>query len=91
MLRINRMMYNNKTKIKMLKRSLKFAIRPSLGVTLGGIIIPRITWPHLYNETYPPILVHAGICFIVVYIVFFLISLIFDWVKSKLHGDDVTK
>ena len=74
----------------MLKRSLRFAIGPSLGVTLGHVIISRAMYPHLYNETYPSILEHAGMCLIVGYIVSFLASLTIEWVKSKLDGDKDT-
>ena len=65
----------------MFKRALKFAIGPSIGITLGGIIIPRIMFPNLYNETYPPILVQAGLYFVVGYIVSFLVSLFIEWIK----------
>jgi hypothetical protein len=67
----------------MLKRALKFAIGPSVGITLGGIIIPRIIFPNLYNETYPPILLQACFYFVVGYIVSFLVSLLIEWIKSK--------
>lgn len=67
----------------MLKRALKFAIGPSVGITLGGVIIPRIMFPNLYNETYPPILLQAGIYFVVGYIVSFLVSLLIEWIKLK--------
>ncbi len=67
----------------MLKRALKFAIGPSIGITLGGVIIPRIMFSKLYNETYPPILVQAGLYLAVGYIVSFLVSLFIEWVKSK--------
>lgn len=69
--------------IRMFKRALKFAIGPSIGITLGGIIIPRIMFPNLYNETYPPILVQAGLYFVVGYIVSLLVSLLIEWIKSK--------
>lgn len=67
----------------MLKRALKFAIGPSIGVTIGGIIIPRIIFSNLYNATYPPIIVHAGLYFISGYIVSFLVFLLIEWVKLK--------
>jgi len=70
----------------MLKRSLKFAIGPSLGVALGHVIISRVIYPHLYNETGSSILGHAGMSLIVSYIVAFLVSLIIEWVRSKLAG-----
>lgn len=70
----------------MLKRALKFAVGPSIGITLGGIIIPRIMFSNLYNETYPPILVQASMYLIVGYIAAFLVYLFIEWVKSKIHG-----
>jgi len=69
----------------MLKRALKFAIGPSVGITIGGIIIPRIMFSNLYNETYPPILVQAGLYFVAGYIVSFLVSLLIEWIKLKLE------
>lgn len=70
----------------MLKRALKFAIGPSVGITIGGIIIPRIMFSNLYNETYPPILVQACLYFVVGYAVSFLVSLLIEWVKSKVES-----
>jgi hypothetical protein len=70
----------------MLKRALKFAIGPSVGITLGGIIIPRDMFPNLYNETYPPILLQAGLYFAVGYIASFLVSLPIEWIKSKVES-----
>lgn len=40
----------------MIKQSLKFAIWPSRGVIVDGVIIPRFTRPQLY-EIYPTIFV----------------------------------
>lgn len=70
----------------MFKRALKFAIAPSVGITIGGIIIPRIMFSNLYNETYPPIFVQAGLYFVVGYIVSFLVSLLIEWIKSKVES-----
>lgn len=69
----------------MVKRSLKAAIGVSAGMTIGGIIIPRIfLFPKLYNETFPPILVHSIMFFVGSYIVSFLFFLLIEWIKSKL-------
>jgi hypothetical protein len=65
----------------MLKKALKFAIGPSVGVTIGLIIIPRIMFSNLYNET--NIFVQASLCFIVGYIVSFLVFLLIEWIKLK--------
>lgn len=35
----------------MLKRALKFAIVPSVVITIGGIIILRIMFSNIYNKT----------------------------------------
>lgn len=70
----------------MLKRALKAAIGPALGVMIGGIIIPRLTRPHLYNETYPSILVQAGISLLAGYIGSILGVLLIWWVKDKLSA-----
>lgn len=71
----------------MFKGSLKFAIGPSLGIALGGVIIPRLMKPYLYNETYPPILVHATMYLIGGYIVSVLVFMIIGWTKSKLDAE----
>ncbi|TGE37353.1 hypothetical protein E4K67_16065 [Desulfosporosinus fructosivorans] len=70
----------------MLKRALKFAIGPSIGITIGGIIIPRIMFSSLYNETYPSIPLHASLYFVVGYILSFLVFLLIEWVKSKIKS-----
>lgn len=67
----------------MIKRALKLAIGPSLGITLGGIIIPRMMYPSRYNETYPPILLHVILYLFVGYMVSFLVCLLIEWIKSK--------
>ncbi|SHK08802.1 hypothetical protein [Desulforamulus aeronauticus] len=68
----------------MVKRSLKAAIGVSAGITIGGIIIPRIfLFPELYNKTFPSIVVHSIMYFIGSYIVSFLSFLLIEWMKSK--------
>ena len=69
--------------IEMLRRALKFAIGPSIGITIAGLVIPWIAYSERYNETYPPILLHAGVYFIIGYIVSFLVCLLIEWGKSK--------
>lgn len=59
------------------------AIGPSAGITIGGVIIPRIMFSHLYNETYPPVFVQIGLYFVVGYIASFLVSLLIKWIKAK--------
>jgi len=70
----------------MIKRALKFAIGPSVGITIGGVIIPRIIFSNLYNKTYPPIFVQASFYFVVGYIVSFLVYLIIEWFKLKMKS-----
>jgi hypothetical protein len=72
--------------VKVLKRALKFAFGPSIGVTIGGVIIPRIMFSN--NEVYPPIFIHASVYFICGYIMSFLISLLFEWIRSKANEND---
>ena len=68
----------------MINRSLKAAIGVSVGITIGGIIIPRLfLFPELYNETFPSIIVHSMMYFIGSYIVSFLFFLLIEWIKSK--------
>jgi len=67
----------------MIKKSLKSAIGVSLGVTIGGCVLPRIFFSNLYNNTWPPIWQQAILYFIAGYAVSFLVYLIINWIKSK--------
>ncbi|MDK2808857.1 MAG: hypothetical protein PWP24_1594 [Clostridiales bacterium] len=67
----------------MLKKSLKSAVGVSIGITLGGCIIPRILFSDLYNNTFPPIWEHALTYLIQGYLVSFLVSLLINWIESK--------
>lgn len=68
----------------MIKRSLKAAIGVSIGIVIGGVIIPRLfLFPYLYNETFPSIFMHSIIYFGGSYIVSFLIFLFIEWIKLK--------
>lgn len=68
----------------MIKKSLKSAISISIGITIGGVIIPRLfTFKDLYNHTYPPIFVHIIKYLATTYIVCFIILLLIGWIKSK--------
>lgn len=71
----------------MIKRALKLAIGPSLGVVIGHIIASRVMFSYLHNETYPPLLVHAGLTFVVAYTVSFLVHLLIEWVKSSCQAN----
>ncbi len=70
----------------MIRRALKFAIGPSIGITLGGILIPRIMFSNLYNDTYPPIIEQAILYLVVGYLVSFLVFLFIEWLKSKVDS-----
>lgn len=67
----------------MVKEALKSAFGPSLGVTLGGQIIPRIIYSERYNETYPTLFKNVAFVFIILYSVCFLVSLLTLWLKEK--------
>ncbi len=71
----------------MIKRALKSAIGPSLGVVIGHIIASRGVFSYLHNETYPPLLVHAGLSFAVTYTVSFLVHLLIQWSKSSCQAN----
>jgi len=66
----------------MIKRALKNAIGPSVGVVIGNLLF-RITNPNLYNETWPPIITQALLYLVVGYVGCFAVILLFEWVKSK--------
>ncbi|WP_296971353.1 MULTISPECIES: hypothetical protein [Tepidanaerobacter] len=68
---------------KNVKTSIEICYRTKLRNNFGSVIIPRIIFPHLYNETYPPILLQAGLNFVVIYIVSSLVSLLIEWIKSR--------
>ena len=66
----------------MLKRALKSAIGPSVGVTVGSVIF-RITNQGLYNETWPSVLEQTVLYLFAGYIVCFVVSLLIEFVRQK--------
>ncbi len=67
----------------MIKRALKSAIGVSVGLTIGGVFLPRILFSERYNDTYPPIEVQTLQYLLVSYIVCFLVSLLIEWIRTK--------
>lgn len=67
----------------MIKKALKSAVGVSVGVTIGGVVLPRILFSHLYNNTYPPLLEQTALYFLFSYAVCFLIYLFIEWIKTK--------
>ncbi|MDF2596541.1 MAG: hypothetical protein K0R69_2882 [Clostridia bacterium] len=67
----------------MVKKSLKSAVGTSIGVTLGGCILPRLFFRNLYNNTFPPIWKQVIFYLIVGYMTSFLVFFIINWVKAK--------
>jgi len=65
-----------------IKRALKFAIGPSVGIVIGNLLF-RITNPNLYDETWPPIFMQALLYLVVSYAIVFLVGLLIEWIKSK--------
>jgi len=66
----------------MIKRTLKFAIGPSVGIVIGNLLF-RITSPQLFNETWPPILMQSLLYLVVGYGVSFFVGLLIEWVRAK--------
>jgi hypothetical protein len=66
----------------MLKRALKTAIGPSVGIAIGGIAF-RLSYPKLYNETWPNIFVQAVFALAVSYVACFLVNLLIEAVRAK--------
>ena len=66
----------------MVKRALKFAIGPSVGIVVGNLLF-RITNQHLFNETWPPILTQSLLYLVVGYAGSFVVILLIEWIKSK--------
>lgn len=67
----------------MVQKALKSAFAVSLGVAIGGTVLPRLLYPLLYNDTYPPLWVHALLNFGAAYLTCFLIDVFTEWIKSK--------
>lgn len=69
----------------MIKKALKFAVGPSVGIVIGSVIF-RMTNPALYNETWPSIPIQIILYLVVSYVVGFLVGLLIEWVKLKLDN-----
>ena len=70
----------------MFKKNLGSALGISLGITLGGVIIPRIYFTPQAFTTYPPLLHHILLYFTTT----FLASFIFFVLMEKLGKLDYT-
>ncbi len=58
----------------------------ALGLTLGGRLLPRLIWPHLYGAAYPPLIVDLPAYFFIALPVSFLVTyLLHRW---KLFGQN---
>jgi hypothetical protein len=68
--------------VALLKRALKNAIGPSVGIVIGGIAF-RLSYPKLYNETWPNIFVQAALYLAVSYVACFLVNLLIEAVTSE--------
>ncbi len=67
----------------MVRQALKQAIWISLGVTIGGVMLPRLLNKQLYNDSYPPLALHMLLYFIAGYVVCFLTSWFILYLRSK--------
>jgi len=67
---------------KMIKKSFRSALGVGIGVTLGGVIIPKVfIYPKLYNnnlENLPNFVIECILCFVAAFISSFLVFLICD-------------
>jgi len=70
----------------MIKKALKSAIGISIGTTIGGVILPRILFSELYNNTYPPILEQVPMYFVISYGACFFVQLLIEWIKNKMKN-----
>ncbi len=70
----------------MIKRALKSAIGVSTGTTIGGVVLPRILFSELYNNTYPPILEQTLLYFVISYGACFIINLLIEWIKNRIKN-----
>ncbi len=66
----------------MVRRALKFAIGPSVGVVAGSLAY-RVMNPHLHNETWPSIGAQGALYLPVSYAVCFLVGLLLAWINAR--------
>jgi hypothetical protein len=67
----------------MIRKALRFAIGPSIGVVAGSFVF-RLTNRSLYGESWPPMLAQVALYLILSYAACFLVILLIEWIKSKL-------
>lgn len=72
----------------MTKKALRTAIGVSIGVVIGGTLIPRLTHPERYNDTYPAILVQALLYLVVSFAGGFLAALLIEFARERLKTED---
>lgn len=70
-----------------MKKALKSAISVSIGTTVGTVLLPRMMFSQLYNNTYPPIWQQALLCFVVSYGVGVVVLLLIEWVRNKAKNE----
>jgi len=70
---------------KSVKKIILLAAAIGFGNALGGVVIPRLVRPYLYNETYPSVFLQAFLSFVIGFAVSFLIYIFLSWIKSKLE------
>ena len=69
--------------VKRIKSHLGSALGVGMGITLGGVIIPRFFFTPQAFTTYPPILNHILLYFITTYIGSFLLFCLMDWLNAQ--------
>lgn len=67
----------------MVKKVFKQALWMSLGVTIGGVLLPRLLNGWRYNDSYPPLALHILVCFFAGCIVCFLTAWLMLFLKSR--------
>lgn len=67
----------------MIKKSLTMAVGISIGLALGGCILPRLFSPNMYNSTWPAVWKQAVLYMAVGFIVSFVVSLAINWCTKK--------
>ncbi len=66
-----------------LKSHLESALGVGLGITLGGVIIPRIFFTPPAFTTYPPLLYHMVLYFVTTYMGSLLFFCLLDWLNAQ--------
>ena len=77
--------------IAIIIRAIKNAFGVSVGVTIGGTLLPRLLHPENY-ESAPPLFEHLwqnfSVVFVVIFAIWVLVYIVQDWINEKNQKKD---